>query len=152
MAYCTLYVIHKYCLEKKFVVWFEGPSHPVIIRPTGSLISDYITLHYRHIKRHLHLKWPVVHQQLHVIQNTVHRPSTQASYTASRVRPKRKISCAVVSNCSKTHNIFSSMAPHEFSVILRTTTDEFNVLSRTIKAGSALDPPDSRPCSAVPIP
>ena len=30
----------------------------------------YITLHYRHFKRHLHLKWPVVHQQLHVIQNT----------------------------------------------------------------------------------
>ena len=42
----------------------------------------------------VHLKWPVVHQQLHVIRNTAHRPSTQASYTASRVRPKRKISCA----------------------------------------------------------
>ena len=28
----------------------------------------YITLHYRHFKRHLHLKWPVVHQQLHVIR------------------------------------------------------------------------------------
>ena len=54
----------------------------------------YITLHYRHFKRHLHLKWPVVHQQLHAIRNTAHRPSTQASYTASRVRPKRKISCA----------------------------------------------------------
>ena len=39
-------------------------------------------------------KWPVVYQQLHVIRNTAHRPSTQASYTASRVRPKRKISCA----------------------------------------------------------
>ena len=35
-----------------------------------------------------------MHQQLHVIRNTAHRPSTQASYTASRVRPKRKISCA----------------------------------------------------------
>ena len=23
----------------------------------------YITLHYRHFKRHLHLKWPMVHQQ-----------------------------------------------------------------------------------------
>ena len=57
-------------------------------------ILHYITLHYRHFKRHLHLKWPVVHQQLHVIRNTAHRPSTQASYTASRVRPKRKISCA----------------------------------------------------------
>ena len=43
---------------------------------------------------YLHLKWPVVHQQLHGIRNTAHRPSTQASYTASRVRPKRKISCA----------------------------------------------------------
>ena len=53
-----------------------------------------IRLHYRHFKRHLHLKWPVVHQQLHVIRNTAHRPSTQASYTASRVRSKRKISCA----------------------------------------------------------
>ena len=37
---------------------------------------------------------PVVHQQIHVIRNTAHRPSTQASYTSSRVRPKRKISCA----------------------------------------------------------
>ena len=55
----------------------------------------FITLHYRHFKRHLHLKWPVVHQQLHVIRNTAHRPSTQASYSASRVRPGRKISCAV---------------------------------------------------------
>ena len=54
----------------------------------------HITLHYQHFKRHLHLKWPVVHQQLHVIRNTAHRPSTQASYTASQVRPKRKISCA----------------------------------------------------------
>ena len=54
----------------------------------------YITLHYQHFKRHLHLKWPVVHQQLHVIRNTAHRPSMQASYTASQVRPKRKISCA----------------------------------------------------------
>ena len=35
----------------------------------------------------------MVHQQLHVIRNTAHRPSTQASYTASRVQPKRKISC-----------------------------------------------------------
>ena len=54
----------------------------------------YTTLQYRHFKRHLHLKWPVVHQQLPVIRNTAHRPSTQTSYTASRVRPKRKISCA----------------------------------------------------------
>ena len=56
----------------------------------------YITLHYQHFKRHLHLKWPVVHQQLHVIQNTAHRPSTQASYTATLVWPKKKISCAAV--------------------------------------------------------
>ena len=58
------------------------------------IYSLFITLHYWHFKHHLHLKWPVVHQQLHVIRNTAHRPSTQASYTASRVRPKRKISCA----------------------------------------------------------
>ena len=57
-------------------------------------LLHYITLHYRHFKCHLHLKWPVVHQQLHVIRNIAHWPSTQASYTASWVRPKRKISCA----------------------------------------------------------
>ena len=67
--------------------WSHGTYIPL---PT----LHYITLHYRHFKCHLHLKWPVVHQQLHVIRNTAHRPSTQASYTASRVRPKRKISCA----------------------------------------------------------
>ena len=64
------------------------------LHPGGLLHTLHTYIHYRHFKRHLHLKWPVVHQQLHVIQNTAHRPSTQASYTASRVRPKRKISCA----------------------------------------------------------
>ena len=73
-----------------FAVIFSG----VCVRVCKMLIINYITLHYQHFKRHLHLKWPVVHQQLHVIRNTAHRPSTQASYTASRVRPKRKISCA----------------------------------------------------------
>ena len=57
-----------------------------------------ITLHYITLSAFSNatytLKWPVVHQQLHVIRNTAHRPSTQASYTASWVRPKRKISCA----------------------------------------------------------
>ena len=79
----------------------------------------------RHFKRHLHLKCSVVHQQLHVIQNTAHRPSTPVSYTTGRV--KRKISCSGA-NCSNTHNIISSIAPYEFNVILRTTMDEFNVL------------------------
>ena len=68
----------------------------------NSAILHYITLHnialhyitLSAFKRHLHLQWPVVHQQLYVIRNTAHRPSTQASYTASQVRPKRKISCA----------------------------------------------------------
>ena len=68
--------------------------HQNLLTYLGYITLHYITLHYRHFKRHLHLKWPVVHQQLHVIRNTAHRPSTQASYTASRVRPKRKISCA----------------------------------------------------------
>ena len=31
----------------------------------------------------------IVHQQLHVIRNTAHRPSMQASYTAGQVGPKR---------------------------------------------------------------
>ena len=44
---------------------------------------------------HILLWHPMVHQQIHVIRNTAHRPSTQASYTASRVRLIRKISCAV---------------------------------------------------------
>ena len=39
------------------------------------------TLHYRHFKCHSHFKWPVVHQQLHVIRNTAHRPSMQADST-----------------------------------------------------------------------
>ena len=38
-------------------------------------------------------------------------------------------------NCSNTHNIISSMAPHEFNVILRTTTDEFNVLPSCLSLG-----------------
>ena len=62
----------------------------------------------------------MVHQQLHVIQNTAHRPSTQASYTASRIRPKKEKHLCSGANCSNTHNIISSMAPHEFNVIPRT--------------------------------
>ena len=66
-------------------VWSNWPDK---VEPTH--IHTYIYIHYRHFKRHPHLKWSVVHQQLHVIRNTAHRPSTQASYTASRVRPKEK--------------------------------------------------------------
>ena len=36
----------------------------------------YITLHYItfcHFKHHLHLKWPVVHQQLHVLEEIWHQ-------------------------------------------------------------------------------
>ena len=75
-------------------IWAEAAWTTYFWHNTST--AYYITLHYRHFKCHLHLKWPVVHQQLHVIRNTAHRPSTQASYTASRVRPKRKISCAAV--------------------------------------------------------
>ena len=89
-------------LQKEFLTrqlanqqWLAGvlESAQIAFDSLNNLLH-YIKLHYRHFKRHLHLKWPVLHQQLHVIQNTAHRPSTQASYTASRVRPKRKISCA----------------------------------------------------------
>ena len=45
----------------------------------------------------------MVHQQLHVIRNTAHRPSTQASYRARRVRPKGKISC-VAAQIAATYN------------------------------------------------
>ena len=56
-----------------------------------------ISLHYRHFKRHLHLKWPVVgyinNYMLYEMQPT--GPARRlAIYTASQVRPKRKISCA----------------------------------------------------------
>ena len=44
---------------------------------------------------------------------------------------KGKNSLCSGANCSNTHNIISSMAPHKFNVVLRTTTDEFNVLPRT---------------------
>ena len=113
-------------------------ARPAWILIIGSVEVDNkwvdITLHYRHFKRHLHLKWPVVHQQLHVIPNTAHRPSSQASsYTASRVRPKRKISCAeaqiAATQIAATLAIsFPRWRPHEFNVVLRTTTDKFNVI------------------------
>ena len=51
-----------------------------------------ITLHYRHFKRHLglhpnFLKWPLVHQQLHVIRNTAHRPSSGNSRLSALGEP-----------------------------------------------------------------
>ena len=86
MAVCSWCPCLDSCLLMVFCKWLSAHHAPAL---------HYITLHYRHFERHLQLKWPVVHQQLHVIRNTApHRPSTQASYTASRVRPKRKISCA----------------------------------------------------------
>ena len=40
----------------------------------------------------LHLNWPVLHQQIHSIRNTVTRPTRQdSSYTEGRVRPAEKI-------------------------------------------------------------
>ena len=62
----------------------------IFVVKIASLEQNNITLHYRHFKRHLHLKWPVVHQQLHVIRNTAHRPSTQASYTCSKSGTTKK--------------------------------------------------------------
>ena len=38
------------------------------------------------------------------IYNTAHRPSTHVSYTVSRVRPKKKISCAPAANCKRSSN------------------------------------------------
>ena len=70
------------------------PMEYTKVRRCCSPTLHHITLHYRHFKRHVHLKWPVMHQQLHVMRNTAHQSSTQASNTASQVRPKRKISCA----------------------------------------------------------
>ena len=70
--------INQKCIIFKYT--HEDHWHPKRLAfPTNhkTHISNYITLHYRHFKRHLHLKWPVVHQQLHVIRNTAHRPSTQ---------------------------------------------------------------------------
>ena len=56
----------------------------------------HITLHYRagisNATYTLSDQWCI--NVIHVIRNTAHRPSMQAIYTASRVRPIRKISCA----------------------------------------------------------
>ena len=59
--------------------------------------------------------------------------STLASYTASRGGYDQKGKSAVQwrKMTHKTHNIISLMAPHEFNFILKTTTDEFNVIPRT---------------------
>ena len=88
---------------------------------------DYITLHYQHFKRHLHLKdqWCINNYMLYEIQPTgpARRLATQ------QVGYDQKGKSAV---CSNTHNIISSMAPHEFNVVPRTTTDEFNVLNQDI--------------------
>ena len=49
--------------------------------PCRSLVTRHTLIFtFRHFKCHLHLKWPVVHQKLHVTRNTAHRPSTQASF------------------------------------------------------------------------
>ena len=71
----------------------------------------------------------MVHQQIHVIRNIANRSITQASYTEGRVQPAKKINRSGA-NCSNTW-YHSHMAQREFKVILRTTTDEFNVLPRT---------------------
>ena len=73
--------------------WFTFLRSRCSIHLNLPRLTIYITLHH-YIISISHLKWPVVHKQLHVIRNTAHRPSTQASYTASRVRLKWKISCA----------------------------------------------------------
>ena len=88
----ALHYIALHCITLHYITLHYITLHYITLH---YITLHYITLHYRYyFKRHLHLKGPVVHQQLHVIRNTAHRPSTQASYTISQVRPKRKISCA----------------------------------------------------------
>ena len=86
----------------------------------------YITLHYitfRHFKRHLRLKkWPVVHQQLHVIQNTANRPNTQASYIANCYTATQQIAATLTISFPRWRHMCLA------SYWGRTTTDEFNVL------------------------
>ena len=97
----------------------------------------FTTLQYLYFKRHLTPR--VTSGASTSTCYTKYSPPAQhtACYTASRVRPNRKISCAAAQFAatqidSNTHNIISSMAPHEFNVVLRTCMDEFNVIPRTV--------------------
>ena len=48
--------------------WVVSVRRTELLQRYISITSHYIT--FRHFKRHLHLKWSGVHQQLHVILNT----------------------------------------------------------------------------------
>ena len=56
--------------------------------------------------------------------------STQSSYTESRIRPKRKISCAAAPIAATLTISFSSMATHEINVLPRTWTSIQEYTSR----------------------
>ena len=78
---CSNYWNSRNCFNWKFTKTNESIEtldnllfaiHPSLQR-NWKLIINFVreyntihTIHYLHFKRHLHLKWPVVHQQLHV--------------------------------------------------------------------------------------
>ena len=93
-------------------------------------LLHYSTLHYRHSRANAPYtssdQWCINNYMLYEIQPTGPLPATQhVGYD------KKENQLCSGANCSNTHNIISSMAPHEFNVVLRTTTDKFNVLPRT---------------------
>ena len=74
-------------------------------------------------------QWCINNYMLYEIPPTCPARGLATQLQVGYVRPKSKISCGGA-NCSKTNNniIISLMAPYEFSVIARTTTEEFIIL------------------------
>ena len=68
LHYITLHYITLHYITLHYITLHYITLHYITLH---YITLHYITLHYRHCKSHLHLKWPVVHQQLHVIRNTL---------------------------------------------------------------------------------
>ena len=84
------------------------------------------------IYAHIYIR-PTAQEQknsVHVIRNTTHRPSTQASYTASRVRLNKEIQLwrRKLQPGSQYHFLVSARWVYRHD---QDTTDEFNVIELT---------------------
>ena len=79
-------------------------------------------MHYHHFECNLHLKSPEVHQQLHVIRNTAHRPSTHAS-PCQMSKPLDLLYLTTSVTCWKPKN-----TPHMHFTIIRSLCSSISTL------------------------
>ena len=130
--YITLHHITSHHITSHRITSHHIASHRIT---SHRITSHHITLHYINVISNAIYTAVTSCGASTNTRNTANRPSTQDSYKEGRVRDQQRKSTAAA-QIAATLGMISQMAPREFKqYILRTTTDEFNVLPRTYYHG-----------------